>query len=182
MCNGVCSNWSEVTYGISQSSVLGSLLFTIFINDLPLSITSHIQIFADDTNIYNTVQDGGILKNDLNKLVRWSKEWLLPFNTDGCNILHFGKTNPNIEYSMGENRISASRTIKYVGIIFEDNFKFEEHMGIIFNNANSKLGIIKNTFHELTIYNFIILYKALVRPILEYCCTTWAPHFIKNHK
>ena len=95
MCNGVCSNWSEVTSGIPQGSVLGPLLFTIFINDLLLSITSHIQIFADDTKIYNTVQDSGILKTDLNKLVLW----LLPFNTDKCNILHFGKNNPNIEYS-----------------------------------------------------------------------------------
>ena len=94
MCNGVCSNWSEVTSGIPQGSVLGPLLFTIFINDLPLSITSHIQIFADDTKIYNTVQDSGILKNDLDKLVLWSKEWLLPFNIDKCNILHFGKNNP----------------------------------------------------------------------------------------
>ena len=176
--NGVCSNWSEVTSGIPQGSVLGPLLFTIFINDLPLSITSHIQIFADDTKIYNTVQDSGILKNDVNKLVLW----LLPFNTDKCNILHFGKNNPNIEYSMDEKLVSASRTIKDLGIIFEDNFKFEEHMGIIFMNANSKLGIIKNTVHELTIDNFIILYKALVRPILEYCCTTWTPHFIKDHK
>ena len=83
---------------------------------------------------------------------------------------------------MDEQLISASRTIKDLGIIFEVNFKFEEHMSIILNNANSKLGIIKNTFHELTIDNFIILYKALVRPILKYCCTTWAPHFIKNHK
>ena len=117
----------------------------------------------------------------LNTLVLWSKEWLLPFNTDKCNILHFGKNNPNIEYSMDEKLISASRTIKDMGIIFEDDFKFEEHMSIIINNANSKLGIIKHTFHELTIDNFIILYTALVRPLLEYCCTTWAPHFIKDH-
>ena len=89
MCNGVCSNWSEVSSGIPQGSVLVSLLFTISINDLPLSITSHIQIFADDTKIYNSIQDSGILKNDLNKLVLWSKEWLLSFNTDKCNILPF---------------------------------------------------------------------------------------------
>ena len=97
-------------------------------------------------------------------------------------ILHFGKNNPNIEYNMEEKLISASRTMKDLGIIFEDDFKFEEHMSKIINNANSKLGIIKNTFHELTKDNFIILYKAFVRPILEYCCTTWAPHFIKDHK
>ena len=88
-----------------KRSVLGPLLFTIFINDLPLSITSHIQIFADDTKIYNTVQDSGILKNDLDKLVLWSKEWLLPFNIDKCNILHFCKNNPNIEYNMEEKLI-----------------------------------------------------------------------------
>ena len=55
-------------------------------------------------------------------------------------------------------------------------------MSKILNNANSKLRIIKNTFHKLTKDNFIILYKAFLRPILEYCCTTWAPHFIKDHK
>ena len=103
MCNGVCSNWSEVTSGIPQGSVLGPLLLTIFINDLPLSITSHIQIFVDDTKIYHTVQDSGILENDLVKLGLWSKEWLLPFNIDKCNILDFGKNNPNIEYNMRKN-------------------------------------------------------------------------------
>ena len=86
----------------------------------------------------------------------WSKEWLLPFNIDKCNILHFGKNNPNIEYNMEEKLISASRTMKDLGIIFEDDFKLKD--------------------------NVIILYKAFVRPILEYCCTTWAPHFIKDHK
>ena len=50
------------------------------------------------------------------------------------------------------------------------------------NNANSKLGIIKSTFHELTKDNFIMLYKAFVGPILEYSCTRWAPHFIKDHQ
>ena len=83
---------------------------------------------------------------------------------------------------MDEKVISASRTIKNFNIIFEDNFKFEEHMRIIINNVNSKLGIIKNTFHESIIDNFIILYIALVRLILENYCTVWTPHFIKDHK
>ena len=91
MCNGICSNWSEVASGIPQVSVLGPLMFTIFINNLPFSINSHIQIFTDDTKIYNTVQDSGIIKNKLDKLVLWSMQWLLPFNICKCNILHFGK-------------------------------------------------------------------------------------------
>ena len=71
------------------------------------------------------MQASGVLKNDLDKLVLWYKEWLLPFNIVKCNILHFGKNNPTIEYNMGEKLISTSRTIKDFGIILEDNFKFE---------------------------------------------------------
>ena len=52
MVNGVCSEWTNVTSGIPQGSVLGPMLFTIFINDLPISISSHVKIFADDTKIY----------------------------------------------------------------------------------------------------------------------------------
>ena len=73
-----------------------------------------------------------------------SGEWLLPFNTDNCNILYFGKDNPNIECCMDEKLISAGWTIKDLGIILEDNYNFEEHMSKIINSANSKLGIIKN--------------------------------------
>ena len=112
------------------------------------------------TILYKTV--GFSKKKNLEKLVIWSKEWLLPFNTDKCNILHFGKNNPNIEYNMDDKLISASPTIKDLGIIFEDDFKFKEHMSKIINITN-----VKNTFRELTKDNFIILYKAFVRPILE---------------
>ena len=112
MYNGVCSNWSEVTSGIPQGSVLGPLLLTIIIHDRPLSITWHIQIFANDTKIYNTVRDSGIFKNELDKQVLLSKEWLPPFNIDKCNILHFGKNNPTIEYNMDEQLISSSHTIQ----------------------------------------------------------------------
>ena len=61
-------------------------------------------------------------KKYLDKLGLWSWEWLLPFNIDKCNILHFRKINPNIEYNMDEKRISANRTIKNLDTIFEDNF------------------------------------------------------------
>ena len=89
-CSIPCVTWSEVTSGIPQGNAIGPLMLSIFINDLPLSITSYIEIFADDTKIYNNLQDSGILKNDLDKLVVWCKEWLLPFNIDKCNILPFG--------------------------------------------------------------------------------------------
>ena len=82
MVNGVCSEWTNVTSGIPQCSVLGPILFTIFINDLPISISSHVKIFADDTKIYNTTENTTVLQDDLHTLYEWSNKWLLPFNID----------------------------------------------------------------------------------------------------
>ena len=92
--NGSYSDWSKVTSGIPQGSVLGPILFTIFINDLPGEIQSSIKIFADDTKIYNSISNSDVLTDDLSKLVSWSdKWWLLPFNVDKCKVLHYGRNN-----------------------------------------------------------------------------------------
>ena len=73
MVIGVCSEWINVTSGIPQGSVLGHILFAIFINDLPISLKSHVTIFADDTKLYNTV-DKKMIQNDLQKLLEWSED------------------------------------------------------------------------------------------------------------
>ena len=180
--NGFSSDWSDVTSGIPQGSVLGPILFTVFINDLPLSISSHVKIFADDTKVYNTIENTTLLQDDLDKLVEWSNRWLLPFNVDKCTVLHYGKKNINVDYSMNSNAITSNHCIRDLGILFQDDLKFSEHINKIVSSANSRLGIIRNTFHELSEHNFIVLYKSFVRPILEYCCTTWSPHLIMYHK
>ena len=74
--NGKFSEWNNVTSGIPQGSVLGPLLFTIFINDIPANIDSCIKIFADDTKIYNSVSNSNVLSLDLLTLVQWSEKWL----------------------------------------------------------------------------------------------------------
>ena len=74
MVNGVCSEWTNVTSGIPQGSVLGPILFTIFINDLPISISSHVKMFADDAKIYNTTENTPVLQDDLHKLHEWSNK------------------------------------------------------------------------------------------------------------
>ena len=150
MVNGVCSEWTNVTSGIPQGSVLGPILFTIFINDLPISISSHVKIFADDTKLYNTTENTTVLQDDLHKLYEWSNKWLLPFNIDKCSILHYGKHNNMYNYCLNNYRINVDCFIKDLGVTFQDDLKFGQHIKKIVLNANSKLGIIRNTFHNLS--------------------------------
>ena len=89
---------SKVTSGIPQGSILGPILFTIFINDLPEAIKSICKIFADDTKIYNITDKHNTLQEDLNSLITWSEKWQLFFNGQKCKCLHYGKDNPKHTY------------------------------------------------------------------------------------
>ena len=88
--------------GVPQGSVLGPLLFVVYINDIDEQIVSKILKFADDTKIYHIVQsprDIETLQSDLHRLVEWSEDWQMLFNTDKYKVLHFGFNNPHIDYS-----------------------------------------------------------------------------------
>ena len=91
--NGNFSSWKGVTSGVPQGSVLGPLLFLIFINDIDSSLTSSISKFADDTKLYREVndeKDASLLQKDLDRLFTWSQTWQMSFNADKCKVLHFG--------------------------------------------------------------------------------------------
>ena len=103
---------------------MGPILFTIFINDLPISISSHVKIFADDTKLYNTTENTTVLQDDLHKLYEWSNKWLLPFNFDICSILHYGKHNNMYNYCLNNYRINVDCFIKDLGVTFQDDLKF----------------------------------------------------------
>ena len=96
--NGTSSGWREVTSGVPQGSVLGPLLFIIYINDLDLELVSKIRKFADDTKMgINADSDAAVkqLQEDLRKVGEWSKKWQMPFNLDKCKIMHIGHENKN---------------------------------------------------------------------------------------
>ena len=87
------SREAKVLSGIPQGSILGPILFTIFINDLPTDISSNCNIFADDTKIFNIEGNCDIIQHDLNRMQEWSSKWLLYFNADKCKVLHIGRSN-----------------------------------------------------------------------------------------
>ena len=181
--NNEFSNVSNVTSGIPQGSVLGPVLFTIFINDLPEHVNSLCKIFADDTKIYNIYENFKILQGDLEALQFWSEKWQLFFNIDKCVCLHFGRKNPKVDYTItckGRSQaLQESHEEKDLGVTFDTKLKFDQHINTVINKANKVLGLIKRNFKCMNKFTLITLYKSLVRPILEYGQPVWAP-FLKR--
>ena len=178
------SSTSPVTSGIPQGSILGPILFLIFINDLPDCVESICLIFADDTKIYNQSGNHVLLQKDLDNLREWSERWQLYFNNSKCKCIYYGHNNPEFKYHFstctGLDHISKGTEEKDLGVIFDPSLKFDLHINTAIKKANSILGLIKRNFSYLDVSMFLKLYKALVRPHLEYGQTVWYPHLIRQ--
>ena len=173
------SSTLEVVSGIPQGSILGPILFLIFINDLPENITSSCKIFADDTKIYGRSKDSDAIQKDIDSLQLWTDKWNLYFNVEKCKVMHIGKNNQNNNYYMKigveSKLIITSTEEKDLGVIFDTTLSFDPHMENCINKANRMIGLIKRTFVFINKDIFIKLYKALVRPHLEYGNIIWSP-------
>ena len=174
-----------VTSGIPQGSILGPILFLIFINDLPECVNSVCNIFADDTKIYNVSKENKTIQEDLNSVLHWSYTWQLHFNMSKCKVIHYGKQNPKHEYYFhtdhDSHTIEHDAEEKDLGVTFDELLTFDKHINNIVTKANQTLGIIKRNFQFMDKDIFLKLYKALVRPILEYGQSVWHPHLIRQH-
>ena len=170
------SNGAEVLSGIPQGSILGPILFTIFINDITDDVNSFCKIFADDTKVFNVSVNKDVLQTDLDCLQEWTEKWDLHFNSSKCNVLHAGTNNPCNSYVLNQvNEINRCTEEKDLGVVFDSKLSFDAHIQSIVKKANCVLGIIKRAFSHLDKTSFIKLYKSLVRPILEYGNVIWSP-------
>ena len=139
-----------------------------------------MKLFADDAKLYKVIEsvnDISVIQEDINKILNWSKIWQLPLNADKCKCIHYGKHNPNHTYHIGNCELANDDTEKDVGVIFDMTLNFRIHIRKMIAKANSRIGMIKRSFSKLKIPGFKLLYKSLVRPILEYCSSIWYPLF-----
>ena len=157
--------------GIPQGSVIGPLLFVIFINDLPDVIkNSHIFLFADDMKLFNPIyneESCNNLQKDLTSAEKWTETSLLKFHPDKCCNMRIGRSSiRNDGYTMGKDQktINKAETVKDIGVTFDSSLNFEAHMSEKFNKANSMMGIIRRTFEYLDDKYFSTVFKSLVRP------------------
>ena len=179
LLDGEISNWKSVLSGVPQGSVLGPILFLIYINDLEDDISSKVLKFVYDTKVFRKVTndtDKQSLQDDLEKLVKWSQKWQMLFNFGKCKCIHIGHGNMDEEYKMGDVVLGRTTQEKDLGVTFSADMKVPEQSGIAASKGNKILGLIRRTITYKEKQLIVPLYKAIVRPHLKYCiqaCRTY---------
>lgn len=183
---GFFSEWIQVLSGVPQGSVLGPLLFLLFVNELPNWIVTNMKMFADDTKLWTTVtsiSDSQQLQQDLESLSEWSKRWLLKFNSSKCKVMHVGhdfNTRYYMQDETGLVELQAVTEEKDLGVQFTSDLKPGKQCITAAAKARRILGMVRRNFRDLDKEEFLIIYKTYIRPHLEYCIQAWAPHLAKD--
>ena len=181
--DGEISNWKSVLSGVPKGSVFGPILFLIYINDLEDDISSKVLKFADDKNVsrqatHNT--DKQSLQDDLDQLVKWSEKWQMLFNFGKCKCIRIGHGNVDEEYKMGDAVLSRTTKEKDLGVTFSVDMNVSEQCGIADAKGNQILVLIRRTIKYKGKQLIAPLYKAIVRPHLEYCIQAMMPYRKKD--
>lgn len=170
-----------VKSGVPQGSVLGPLLFLIYINDIGKDITSTIRLFDDDCIIYrqiDTPDDVFILQSDLNTLAEWCNVWKMEINTDKTKLMTFSsKPNTSVnQYTLCSSIIERTYSFKYLGVIFTPDLNWAMHIKHITNKALKKLGFLKRRLYLANRDTRLRAYISLIRATLDYASIIWNPH------
>ena len=180
--NGSKSRWIPVTSGVPQGTVLGPVLFNVFINDIVDEIDSDIRLFADDCVCYRpikSIQDCKILQKDINHLAAWANKWCMRFEPSKCKTMCFTrKTTRKIihPYSMEGCPLESVSNTKYLGVIISEDLRWNHHVAEVTSRANKLLGLLRRNLSACDKKIKEAAYFGLVRPLLEYASQAWDPH------
>ena len=151
--NGQFSSWTSVNAGVPQGSILGPLLFLIYINDLTDGLSSNTKLFADDTSLFSVIPDfetsANELNNGLHQINKWAFQWKMSVNPDTSKqaqeIIFSRKTKKNSHPSLRFNNsiVSQSPYQKHLGIFHDARLTFEDNLKVITTKVNKTIGLLR---------------------------------------
>lgn len=175
---GSQSSSVPVTSGVPQGSVLGPLLFILYVNEIPEIVKSKMYMYADDSKLLNESRNHRTIQQDLEILSNWSKTWLLKFNEQKCKTIHFGSGEET--YSLNGIELENSEAEVDLGVTITKDCKPSVQCGKAAQSAMIRLGILRRTFKHIDVESFKRVYTTYVRPKLEYAVQAWSPYYKKD--
>ena len=193
LVEGKESSSSPVTSGVPQGTVLGPILFLVFINDLPDQVRhSQVRLFADDCIIKMEIRNPGdchLLQEDINRVGQWEKDWLMEFHPSKCQTLTVPATAHATSPIMHDYHLHgttlerpADDCIVYLGVTIQADLKWNKHVDNITTKASRTLGMLRRNIRIRERAPRELAYKALVRPQVEYASSVWDPPIYSNTK
>ena len=181
--DGICSKAVHVQSGVPQGTVLGPLMFLIFINDIGEKIDdgTTVKLFADDCLVYrkiSTPSDGKPLQQDIDNLLAWSKDWKMDFNAEKCKVLRIANKKSPVAtiYNMLGEELEVVVHHPYLGIELDSKLSWNSHVNNITKRATNVLNLVRRDLYSCPENTKAKAYTTIVRPILEYASTVWDPH------
>ena len=171
---GKHSSWGTIQAGVPQGSVLGPLLFLVFINDITAVVNCNIRLFADDTTIFITVDDpieaAETLNSNLESISIWAKKWLITFSPPKTECLTVSrKRNPfHPPIYFDGSAVSEVNHHKHLGITLSNDLKWEIHVNDIVSKAGKRADILSRLMYKLDRKTLEVMYKSFIRPVIEY--------------
>ena len=169
------SAWGEIKAGVPQGSVLGPLLFLVYINDITNVVKSNIRLFADDTTIFIEVENpetaAELLNKDLSAVSKWAEQWLVTFSPPKTESMLISLKNSDIAHPslyLNNTEIMQVSSHKHLGVTLSNNLKWDDHITAITSKAGKRLDVLSHIMYKLDRNTLNTMYVSFVLPILEY--------------